>query len=515
MDSKSERWALFWCHLLHDLLFEELEPHERGRRLRELASQAVECPDGKTRTPSLSTLRRKLTLYRKKGFDSLERKARSDRGGSQQRKNYEQLIARAIELKKDLPTRGYRTISKMLELEFGRTLSKSTLYRHLKQAGATRRQLGATSKPVRKSWRRNHSHELWIGDFSHGPYVRLEERVVQTRLSAFIDIYSRYSVEAHYYYDEKLDVLCDSFLRALAAHGAPGAIYVDNAKVYRSKAFSAFCLRLNIKRLHRKPRAPEGGGAIERFIETVQDLFETEVRKGSILTLEELNRSFAAWLAVSYHDEIHRVTKEKPLERMKAGLRARREVDLQAAVESFYRSETRIVDADYSDVRVDNVFYRVDHKLRTLKVEVRCPLLHLGDTVLIYDVQGRYLGKGQRHEREHGEIVTPEVPDKAKFDVLDRLRKEHEKRLENQASALAYRNLPRKSNVAEFLVHLARYLGRTGVSDFTAEEVEAAVSFARTRSVAAPLVARAVERVGDRSLLDVLRELARLLSKGS
>ena len=53
------------------------------------------------------------------------------------------------------------------------------------------------------------------------------------------------------------------------------------------------------------------------------------------------------------------------------------------------------------------------------------------------------------------------------------------------------------------------------MSDCTAEEVEAAVSFARNRSVAAPLVARAVERVGDRSLLDVLRELARLLSKGS
>ena len=80
MDSKSERWALFWCHLLHDLLFEELEPRERGRRLRELASEPVEYPDGKTRTPSLSTLRRKFTLYRKEGFDSLERKARSDRG---------------------------------------------------------------------------------------------------------------------------------------------------------------------------------------------------------------------------------------------------------------------------------------------------------------------------------------------------------------------------------------------------------------------------------------------------
>ncbi len=46
MDTKSERWALFWCHLLHDLLFEELTPGERGKRLRELASQSVVYPDG-------------------------------------------------------------------------------------------------------------------------------------------------------------------------------------------------------------------------------------------------------------------------------------------------------------------------------------------------------------------------------------------------------------------------------------------------------------------------------------
>ena len=512
MDSGSERWALFWCHILHDLLFEEFDASERGHLLRELASRAVEFPDGKFRKPSLTTLRRKLRCYQVDGFDALGRKARADRCGS--RSENVPLIARAVELKKDLPARGYRIISKMLELEFGRTLPKTTLYRHLKQAGATRRQLGATSQPVRKTWGRSHSHDLWIGDFSHGPYVCLEDRTVVTRLSIFIDVYSRFAVEARYYYDEKLDVLCDSFLRAITAHGAPGAIYVDNAKVYRSKALSAFCLRLNINRLLRKPRDPAGGGGIERMIQTIQNLFEIEVRKGPILTIDKLNRSLAAWLEVSYHDAAHDTTKEPPAERLKAGLRARRNVDLQAAVESFYRSETRVVHADYSDVRVDNQFYRVDQKFRTLKVEVRCPLLQLGDTVLIYDLHGRYLAKGTRHHREEGEIVTPEVPDKARIDVLDRLRKEHDKRIAGKASTLAYRNMPRKSTTADFLVHLARYLGRQGLSDFTTQEVEAAADFIRNRSVAAPLIARAVERVGDRSLFDVLRELKQLLSKG-
>jgi hypothetical protein len=251
------------------------------------------------------------------------------------------------------------------------------------------------------------------------------------------------------------------------------------------------------------------------MIQTVQDGFEIEVRKGKILTLDDLNQSFIAWLEVSYHDANHETTNQTPRERLEAGLRARRNVDLQAAVESFYRSEDRVVNADFSDVRVDNVFYRVDQKLRTLKVQVRCPLLYLGDTVLIYDRQGRYLGKGQRHEREHGEIVTPEVPEKAKIDVLGCLRKEHARRIADKASTLAFRNLPKKSNVNDFLVHLARYLGRTGLSDFTTEEVEAVVSFARTRPVAAPLIARAVEIAGDRNVSTVLRQLQQLLSKGS
>jgi hypothetical protein len=298
-------------------------------------------------------------------------------------------------------------------------------------------------------------------------------------------------------------------------HGAPEALYVDNAKVYRSQALSSFCLRLHIRRLHRKPRDPEGGGAIERVIQTVQEQFETEVRAGSLLTLEELNHKLAAWIAVSYHQEKHSITGEPPKKRKEAGLRAPRSVDLQAAVESFFRSVVRIVDPDYSDVRVDSVFYRVDAKLRTLKVEVRCPLLSLGDSVLIYDRQGRYLGRGKRHERQHGESVTPQTPRKAQYSYLDLLCKEHQEQLAENASQLEFRRLDEKADTqATFLTLLARYLGRAGLSDFTTEEVERALRFARNRKVTAPLVARAVKEADDGTVITVLRVLERLLSKG-
>ena len=176
---------------------------------------------------------------------------------------------------------------------------------------------------------------------------------------------------------------------------------------------------------------------------------------------------------------------------------------------------TRTVDPDYSDVRVDSVFYRVDAKLRTLKVEVRCPILSLGDSVLIYDRQGRYLGQGKRHGRHRGESVTPETPQKTKYSYLDLLCKEHQKQLVKNASQLEFRRLEEKvDSPATFLTLLARYLGRTGLSDFTTAEVERVLRFARNRKVSPPLVARAVKEADDGNVNTVLRVLERLLSKG-
>ena len=118
----------------------------------------------------------------------------------------------------------------------GSAVPRSTLYRHLKQANATRIKLGVLRKKVRKRWTRNHTHDLWVGDFEDGPYVLENGQVVPTYLSAFIDCHSRYVVEARYYFRQNLDVLIDSLIRALAKHGAPLQLYVDRAKIYLANA---------------------------------------------------------------------------------------------------------------------------------------------------------------------------------------------------------------------------------------------------------------------------------------
>jgi len=244
MRKKDEDWALFWCSLLQPVIFGEVPEEETGRFLKKIAEEERLFPNGVRKKPSLTTLRRKLLIYRQGGFQAFARKARCDRG--MPRAHPAEMIQKAIELKRDQARRSEETINKFLKGEWARTLPKSTLYRHLKEAGATRLKLGVEKQPVRRRWTRDYSNALWVGDFEDGPYVLFQELVVRTHLCAFIDCYSRAVVEARYYYRQNLDILIDSLLRAWTTHGASSELYVDNAKIYHARALKCACYALHI-----------------------------------------------------------------------------------------------------------------------------------------------------------------------------------------------------------------------------------------------------------------------------
>ena len=245
MKQKDEKWALFWCDLLHPVLFDEVEPEQIQDFLKELSQKEIVFPGGRMGRPSLSTLRRKLNRYRDAGFDALARKDRKDQGHP--RNAAPEIISTAIELKKEQPRRSHDTINRFLKDLYGITVPRSTLYRHLKEAGATRLKLGVVKKKVRKRWTKDHTHDLWVGDFEEGPYVLAGQEILPTYLSAFIDCHSRYVVEARYYLRQNLDILIDSLLHGLAKHGAPSALYLDNAKVYHSNGLKAACYRTHTR----------------------------------------------------------------------------------------------------------------------------------------------------------------------------------------------------------------------------------------------------------------------------
>jgi transposase InsO family protein len=481
LDKEQEKWAIFWCDLLAPVIYEEIEPEATNRFLKQLADKQILFPDGRIGKPSLKTLRRKLNRYRQGGFDALARKKRRDQG--QPRNISTEVIEKAIELKKEQPFRSPRAINRFLEQIYGVNVPRATLYRHLKRAGATPIKLGVTRKKVRKRWSRDHTHDLWLGDFEDGPYVLEKTEIVPTYLSAFIDCHSRYVVAARYYFRENLDVLIDSFIRALSTHGAPRQLYVDRAKVYLSNGLKAACYRLKIKLLHRPPGDPPAGGLIERFIQTLQQQFEAEVRAGDLLSLAgdllslaELNRALSAWLAVSYHKDTHSETGQPPEQRYQKGLTLIRQVDMSRVVDSFMQSVKRTVNTTFSDVQVDRRLYRVDAKLRGDRVQVRFDPFATWDTVKIYSLHDQYLGTGILHDRTSSIPGAPQPSQrKPKHSYTDLLLRQHKKMLAEQTSPIDYRKVVQRRPwpFHDFAKTVAQLLGRKAeLADLNTAELE-------------------------------------------
>lgn len=516
MDKEQEKWAIFWCDLLSPVIYEEIEPELTNRFLKQLAGKKIRFPDGRIGKPSLSTLRRKLNRYSQGGFNDLERKGRSDRGKS--RNIAAEIIDKAVKLKKEQPFRSPDTINRLLEEMYGVTVPRSTLYRHLKQANATLIKLGVLRKKVRKRWTRNHTHDLWVGDFEDGPYVLKNGDVAPTYLSAFIDCHSRYVVEARYYFRENLDVLIDSLIRALSTHGAPLQLYVDRAKIYLANALKALCYRLNIKLLHRPAKDPPAGGLIERLIQTIQIQLEAEIRAGDILTLQQLNRCLSAWLAVSYHKTIHSETKQTPGVRYQNGLTVIRQVDMSKVIESFMQSVNRTVNKTFSDVQLDKRFYRVDPKLRGDRVEVKYDPFASWDTVHIYSLAGQYLGTGTLHDRTS---VIPAEPEqkraKPKHSYTDLLLRQHKKMLAEQTGGIDYRKVVQRRPwpFHEFAKTVAQLMGRkASLAGLSAGELESLKKvYNQSLSINRQMLKQAFEKALYPTAPYIIRELKQLIRK--
>lgn len=524
MNANDLAWAAFRTALISPLLTGEIESGKRGAYLQAVASEERLFPDGRRGKVSVRTLWRWYQRLKTGGWQAMPKRPRSDRG--QPRKHLQARIKRAVELKREQPLRSDQPINTVLQHELGQAVPRSTLYRHLRLQGATRKQLSVEAKKVRCRWTCDRPNALWQGDFEHGPIVLHQGQARRTRLSAWIDSHSRYVVAARYYLNENTDCLIDSLLRAWSQHGSSVKLYVDNGKVYHSEALTVACGQLQIHKLHRPPREPEPGGLVERFIQTIQGQFEAEVRAIQRLTLDELNRVFAAWLDRAYHQTVHSETGQSPHARYDTELKIRRPVDVASIAPIFFRSEPRTVDSTHIDVALNNAFYQVDRKLKGMRLQVRYDPFSCHDstppTVELFNELGVYVGLGRLYQRELGAHGTqPEPPKKQPLErsvYLDALVAEHERSQQAARqqgidfhSAMQHGHLTSQT----LCQCAAKLLGRKGgLSGLHAVEIEALQNLHRNHPHVQPSHVRtAAERATSASFNSVLWELQCLLAE--
>ena len=249
--------------------------------------------------------------YRENSFDGLRPMNRQMRRSAKLPGNYDEIVAQAIQLKREVPRRSVRQIIKILEIEGWAPpgiLKASTLQRYLYKAGLGKKQMRKFTESRETSSRRfcrPHRMELLQGDIKYGPRIRDKDgKLIKTYLSSLIDDHSRYILQSEFYDNQRAEIVEDTFHKAILKHGAFDTGYLDNGTQYISEQLQKSCGKLGIRLLHAKPRNCEAKGKIEKFHQKV-DSFIAEIRVAHVHSVEELNERWKYYLEEEYQKEGH------------------------------------------------------------------------------------------------------------------------------------------------------------------------------------------------------------------
>lgn len=294
--------ALKRFQMISPLLDENLDDGKRSQLRDEIAER---------NGLSKRSIYRYEKYFRENSFQGLKPMNREKRRSQALPENFEEIVAEAIQLKKEVPRRSIRQIIKILELEGWAApgvLKASTMQRYLFNAGFGVRQMKRYAEKRESSSRRfcrPHRMELIQGDIKYGPNIRLRDgRQVKTYLSSLIDDHSRYILQSEFYDNMRQEIVEDTFHKAIIRHGRFDCTYLDNGTQYTTNQLETACAKLGIRVLHAKPRACESKGKIERFHQKV-DSFIEEIRIAQVHSLEELNRKWKYFLEQEYQKERH------------------------------------------------------------------------------------------------------------------------------------------------------------------------------------------------------------------
>jgi len=380
--------------------------------------------------------------YRMGGIEALRPRIRSDRGA--RRVVADDVLARAIQLRKEQPARWTSTVLDILKREgtlAGKPVPhRATLDRHLADRGASRRQLRVLGQKRTIKMQFARFGDLWVGDYKHGPVViGPDGRFTTAKLSAFLDHRTRYPVADRWYLAESLASVRDTLLRAFLRWGPGSTIYADRGSAYRAEQLAYSLLRVNAKLVHSRAYYSQGRGVIERWWQ-LADAFIAEVAtRDEPYTLHELNRLWEAFRELRYCDRVHSELGRTPNEAIADVVPAPRAPDV--ARELFLCKATRTVHKKTACVSVEGRAFLCESFLRGQKVAVRYDPNDLSSVLIFRGNQrvGRALPQPVGGPPEpHPEPVERAA---ASVDYLALLRDDFDQKLLEHARPLFYTDL--------------------------------------------------------------------------
>jgi putative transposase len=312
--------------------------------------------------------------FKNGGFEGLKPKARSDRGKPRRLSAQQQQFI--LEQVRCFPGVPVKLLYRQWKQADATLPALSAVYRWLEHndldAHGRRYLLHQNIPGPTKAFEAPGVNDLWIVDFSPGPFLALHPKTVATHLCVIIDDHSRLIPYAAYALAADTQALLVCLKEALRRRGLPRKLYADNGGPFVNHHLRIVCANLGIRLIHSKVGRPWSRGKVERMFRTLQQDFEAGLRLPGqgVGSLEELNGKLARWLQEIYHPRNHDGIGESPQERFARALPLLRLLDPHLDLDRlFYTRIDRVVRKD-GTVRIDNDLYEVNLALRGLKVQL-------------------------------------------------------------------------------------------------------------------------------------------------
>ena len=351
----------------------------RNAYYQRITENPLTLPDGSAFRYSPKTISKWVSLYQNGGIDALMPRERSDKGGT--RVLTDTAIEEIYRLKEAFPRLNSTQIHRHLveEAFIPASVSVCAVQRFVKK-----HDLKSARNPNmrdRKAFEEDAFGKMWQADTCYLPYITEDG---QRRRVYCILIHSRFLVGGGLFYNDSAYNFQKVLKDAVAAHGIPSKLYVDNGSSYSNGQLSLICGSIGTVLLHTKIRDGASKAKIERQFRTLKETWLYTLDLDSLSSLAQFNGLLKDYMR-SYNTSVHSGIGTTPLSRyQQTRASIRTPASREWLEECFLNRITRKVNKD-STVSIDKVSYDVPMQFISSKVEIRFLPDDMSSAFILYE----------------------------------------------------------------------------------------------------------------------------------
>ena len=354
----------------------------RNAYYQRITENPLTLPDGSAFRYSPKTISKWVSLCQNGGIDALMPRERSDKGGT--RVLTDTAIEEIYRLKEAFPRLNSTQIHRHLveEAFIPASVSVCAVQRFVKK-----HDLKSARNPNmrdRKAFEEDAFGKMWQADTCYLPYITEDGQRRRVYCILIIDDHSRFLVGGGLFYNDSAYNFQKVLKDAVAAHGIPSKLYVDNGSSYSDGQLSLICGSIGTVLLHTKIRDGASKAKIERQFRTLKETWLYTLDLDSLSSLAQFNGLLKDYMR-SYNTSLHSGIGTTPLSRyQQTRAPIRTPASREWLEECFLNRITRKVNKD-STVSIDKVSYDVPMQFISSKVEIRFLPDDMSSAFILYE----------------------------------------------------------------------------------------------------------------------------------